>query len=184
MLLKDYETRRQHDVHKEDIGGPIAPPHRAIMDDEKTDLFVIRPSTNQRQAIYAPHTQIVFFYGIEEDLFAQLAPQYFTAIAHSDSCLGYIWGEIEHPILSNKSGNASLGRSAVMVCGWKSREQYNHEIEQKAVVDAFIKLKAAAKKVEVYTTQITMVEKAGYIHQWHRLFDINRTGILPAAGLH
>lgn len=184
MHFIDYETRRQHDVHKREIGGPIAPPHRPIMDGQKTDLFVIRPSTNQRHAIYAPHTQIIFFYGIDEDKFAQLSPEYFTAVAHSDSCVGYIWGEIEHPILSNKSGNASLGRSGVMISGWKSREQYAHDIGQKKVVDAFTELKAAAKKIQLYTTQINMIEKAGYIHQWRRLFDIDRTAILPAPGLH
>jgi hypothetical protein len=154
------------------------------MDAERTDLYVIRPTTNQRQALYAPHTQIVFFYGIEEDIFAKLAPHYFTAIAHSDSCLGYIWGEIEHPILSNTSGNASLGRSCVMISGWKSREQYSHDVEQEEVVAAFDNLKAAAKKIQRYTTQITMIEKAGYMHQWRRLFEIDRAAILPAPGLH
>jgi hypothetical protein len=153
------------------------------MNSERTDLFVIRPSTNHRQALYAPHTQIVFFYGIEEDAFAKLAPRYFTAIAHSDSCLGYIWGEIEHPILSNTSGNASLGRSGVMISGWKSREQYTHDVEQEEVVVAFDNFKAAAK-IQRYTTQVTMIEKTGYMHQWRRLFEIDRTAILPAPGLH
>lgn len=185
MHFIDYETRRQHDLHKaNDLGGPIAHPHRPIMNAEKTDLFVIRPSTNRRDAIYAPHTQVLFVYGIDEDAFAQKAPEYFTAIANSDSCVGYIWGEIEPPILSNKTGNASLGRSGIMISGWKSREQYQHDIGQKRVVDAYAGIGKAAKKMLLYTTQINMMEKAGYFHKWRRMFDIDRSAILPAPGLH
>lgn len=154
------------------------------MNAEKTDLFVIRPSTNRRDALYAPHTQVVFIYGINESSFAQKAPEYFTAVANSDSCVGYIWGEIEQPILSNKSGNASLGRSGIMISGWKSREQYRHDVAQKRVVDAWSGLQQSAKKILMYTTQVSIMEKAGYLHQWRRMFEIDRSDILPSPGLH
>jgi hypothetical protein len=65
------------------------------MDAENTDIHVIFPSTTDRSVLYAPHTVVVFFYGINENKFEKVAPEYFTAIAKSDSCLGYIWGEIQ-----------------------------------------------------------------------------------------
>jgi len=65
------------------------------MDAGNTDIHVIYPSTTDRSVLYAPHTVVVFFYGIDEDKFEKLAPEYFTAVANSDSCLGYIWGEIQ-----------------------------------------------------------------------------------------
>lgn len=88
---KDYDTRRQHDVHKrDDIGGPIPDPLKPLMDASKTDLYVIYPTTPDRRIFYAPQTNVVFFYGIDEDKFAEKAPEFFMSIAKSDSCLGYV----------------------------------------------------------------------------------------------
>lgn len=60
------------------------------MDAKETDLYVIYPNTPDRRVFYAPQTNVVLFYGIDEDKFAAKAPEFFTAIAKSDSCIGYV----------------------------------------------------------------------------------------------
>ena len=70
MVRQDYETRWQHDLHKSLIGGPIPGPLEGIMSATTTNLYVIYPSTSDRSVLYAPQTNVVFFYGIDRDKFA------------------------------------------------------------------------------------------------------------------
>jgi hypothetical protein len=47
-------------------------------------------------------------------------------------------------------------------------------------VDAFAGIEKAAKKMLLYTTQVSVMEKAGYFHQWQRMDESDRSNILPA----
>lgn len=61
--------RRQHDIHKEYIGGVVPKPHRHIMDTELTDFYVIDPTITDRRVLYALQKKVVFFRDIDEDAF-------------------------------------------------------------------------------------------------------------------
>ena len=183
--LQDYETHRQHDVHKALINGPIPGPLKAIMSESTTDLYVIYPNTPDRSILYAPQTNVVFFYGIDEDKFAQFAPEFFTAISKSDSCLGYIWGEFQAPFLSDASKNMELGKSGIMISGWRSREEHDRDVSKDRVVKAYEAMDQAVKKKDTWGMQVTVIENNGHIHKWRRLPMKNgdRSGWLPAPGI-
>ena len=152
----DYDTRRQHDVHKAEIGGPIPDPLKPMMDAGKTDLYVIHPNTTDRRVFYAPQTNVVLFYGIDEDKFANLGPEFFTSIARSDSCIGYIWGEVQPPALSDKSGNLELGKCGIMISGWRSREEHDRDVAKQRVVDAYAAMRTAVKQTDTWGMQVTV----------------------------
>ena len=187
MTATDYQNRHYHDEHKKnDLGGPIPKSLLHIMNPEQTDLYIIHPSTTDRSVLYAPQTNVVFFWGIDEDKFEKLAPEFFTAIAKSDACLGYVWGEIQPPVLSDKSGNAALGRGGVMISGWKSREEHNQDVAKPRVVEAYKAVSTAVNKTDTWGMQVTVVENNGHFHKWRRLFETSRTGpeVLTAPGNH
>jgi hypothetical protein len=71
-----------------------------------------------------------------------------------------------------------------MISGWKSREQYNHDVKQVRVVEAYKAVSAAAKKMDSWGMQVTVVENTGYFHKWRRLFDVDRSNVLTAPGNH
>jgi hypothetical protein len=182
---EDYETRRQHDVHKDLIGGPIpAPLKKSLMSQSTTDLYVIYPTTKDRSVLYAPQTNVVFFYGINEDKFAELAPEFFSAIANSDSCIGYIWGEFQPPFLSDASRNMKMGKGGIMISGWRSREEHDRDVNKERVVKAYAAMDAAVKKKDTWGMQVTVIENNGHIHKWRRLPMKNgdRSNWLPAPG--
>ena len=54
-----------------------------------------------------------------------------------DACLGYTWGEVQLLVLSDKSGDAALGKSEIMISGWKSREEYDRDVAKSRVVEAY-----------------------------------------------
>jgi hypothetical protein len=92
-----YETRHQYEAHKHnDFKGESIPSILAhIMDKPRAMNVVITPCTTSRRVLYVPQTNFVFSWGIEQEKqekFAKLSPEFFSAIANSDSCLGYIWG--------------------------------------------------------------------------------------------
>ena len=154
------------------------------MDVSNTDLYVIHPNTNDRRVLYAPQTNVVFFYGIDEDKFVPLASEFFTAIAKSDACLGYIWGEIQEPVLSDKSGNAALGKGGVMISGWRSREEHDRDVAKPRVMDAYTAVCTAVKKSDTWGMQVAIVENNGHFHKWRRLTKTDRTKTLVVAGNH
>jgi hypothetical protein len=139
------------------------------MSQSTTDLYVIYPNTKDRSVLYAPQTNVVFFYGINEDKFAELAPEFFNAIAHSDSCIGYIWGEFQPPFLADASKNMEMGKGGVMISGWRSREEHDRDVYKERVVRAFAAMNAAVKKKDTWGMQVTVIENNGHIHKWRRL---------------
>ncbi|KAL7914008.1 hypothetical protein GGI35DRAFT_490363 [Trichoderma velutinum] len=176
MHFIDYKTRRQHDVHKrDDLGGAVPESLWHIMDREKTDLYVIVPNTPDRSILYAPQTNVVFFWGIDEDAFRAKQDEFFTAIEKSDACLGYIWGEIQPPVLSDKRGYAALGKGGVMISGWKSREEHDRDVAKPRVVEAYKAISATVKKTDTWGMQVSLVEENGHFHKWQRLTNIDVT---------
>ena len=154
------------------------------MDAEKTDLYVIHPNTVDRRIFYAPQTNVVFFWGIDEEKFAKLAPEFFTSIAKSDACVGYIWGEVQPPALSDKSHHLDLGKGGIMISGWRSREDHDRDVNKPRVVQAYAAMREAVKKTDTWGMQVTVVENNGHIHKWRRLAVSDRSSTLPAAGNH
>ena len=154
------------------------------MSKDKTDLYVIHPTTTDRRVLYAPQTNVVFFYGIDEDEFAKLAPEFFTAIAKSDSCLGYIWGEVEPTVLSDTSKNLDLGKCGIMISGWRSREEHDRDVAKPRVTEAYTAMDSEVKKKDTWGMQVTLVENNGHIHKWKRLAVGDRSKHLQAAGQH
>ena len=154
------------------------------MDAERTDLYVIYPNTSARHIFYTPQTNVVLFWGIDEDKFAKLAPEFFTSIAKSDSCIGYIWGEVQPPALSDKSGNLKLGRCGIMISGWRSREEHDRDVNKPRVLEAAAAIQIAVKKFDTWGMQVTAVENNGHIHKWRRLAVSDRSNTHVAAGNH
>ncbi|KAL7893071.1 hypothetical protein HDV63DRAFT_392966 [Trichoderma sp. SZMC 28014] len=175
MHFIDYQTRRQHDVHKQEIGGAVPNSLQHIMDKEKTDLYVISPNTPDRRVLYAPQTNVVFFWGIDEDAFRSKQDEFFTAIEQSDSCVGYIWGEIQQPVLSDKNGYAALGKGGVMISGWKSREEHDRDVAKPRVTEAYTAISATVKKTDTWGMQTSIVENNGHFHKWQRLTNTDVT---------
>ena len=181
----DYDTRKQHDVHKALIKGPTPP----ILDGIQSDahVYVIHPNTNDRNKVYyAPYTSVTFFWGIDEEKWTELAPKYFAAIAKSDACTGYLWGEIEKPILSDPSGFASLGngKCGILAAGWRSKDQYDRDHGSARVINAERAIEKACVKTDTWGTILTITENTGHIHRWHTPLPLkDRTDWLPAAGM-
>jgi hypothetical protein len=133
---------------------------------------------------YAPQTNVVFSYGIDEGPFSELAPEFFTVIAQSDVCLGHIWGEIEPPVLADASGNAALGKGGIMISGWCSREEHDRDVAKSRVTEAYMAVPKTVKKTETWGMQVSIVENNGHFHKWRRLTKTNRAGTLVAPGNH
>lgn len=175
LIRTDYQTRRQHDVHKQEIGGAVPEALWHIMDKEKTDLYIISPNTPDRRVLYAPQTNVVFFWGIDEDAFRSKQDEFFTAIEQSDACVGYIWGEIQQPVLSDKRGYAALGRGGVMISGWKSREEHDRDVAKPRVMEAYKAISATVKRTDTWGMQTSIVENNGHLHKWQRLTNTDVT---------
>jgi hypothetical protein len=143
------------------------------MDPSATDLYIMHPNTSDRR---------VFFYGIDEDKFAELAPEFFTAIVKSDACLGYIWGEFQKPFLADPSHHMELGKGGIMISGWKSREEHDRDVAKPRVTEAYSAVCTAVKKSETWGMQVSIVENNGHFHKWRRLTNTDRTKTLVAPG--
>lgn len=152
-----------------------------------TNVYVIHPNTNDRNKVYyAPYTAVVFFWGIEEDKWTEAAPELFAAIAKSDGCTGYIWGEIDKPILSDSNGYASLGsgKCGVLIVGWRSKDQHDRDIGRQRVTNAFEAVRKACVKTDNWGTTLRITENTGHIHRWTTPLPLkDRTDWLPAAGM-
>jgi quinol monooxygenase YgiN len=145
------------------------------MNPMQTDLYVISPTTGDRHVLYAPQTNVVFFWGIEEDAFRAKQDEFCTAIELSDGCLGYIWGEIQNPVISDKSGYAALGKGGVMISGWKSREEHDRDVAKPRVTEAYKAVSAMVKKTDTWGMQVSIVENNGHFHKWQRLSSTDVT---------
>jgi hypothetical protein len=135
---------------------------------------------------YSPDVHIVLFWGIKDDAWTKLAPEWFASIATSDSCNGYIWGEVAHPVLADPRGNSKLGsgRHGVMISGWRSRDQHDRDVNKKRVVEAYEALSAACEKKDTWGMSLTVIENTGHVMNWRTpLGAIDRSHWLPAAGL-
>ncbi|KAL9468291.1 hypothetical protein ACSS6W_009985 [Trichoderma asperelloides] len=158
-----------HDIHKHEIGGAVPETLWHIMDIEKTDLYIITPNTPDRRVLYAPQTNVVFFWRIDEDAFRSKQDEFFTAIEQSDSCVGYIWGEIQQPVLSDKRGYVALGKGGVMISGWKSREEHDRDVAKTRVMEAYKAISATVKRIDTWGMQVSIMENNGHFHKWQRL---------------
>jgi hypothetical protein len=67
----------------------------------------------------------VFFFGVDEDKFVKLAPEFFTTIESRNLAWGYIWGELQPPARNDSSKHMDLGKWGVMISGWRSREEHD-----------------------------------------------------------
>ncbi|CZR69142.1 uncharacterized protein PAC_19042 [Phialocephala subalpina] len=110
------------------------------------DMYHITPNTEQRAALYAPYSAIVLFWGIDEAKFAELVKPWITSIEKSDSCLDYLWGEVKSPARVDTSKNLELEKGVIMLSGWKSKEEHDHDCSQPRVVNSFKALQAAVMK--------------------------------------
>jgi hypothetical protein len=133
------------------------------------DMYHITPNTEERAAFYAPYSAIVLFWGIDEVKFDKLVKPWITAIEKSDSCLGYLWGEVKSPARMDTSKNLDFGKGVIMLSGWKSKEQHDHDCSQPRVVDSYKTLQAAVKKSDTYPIEFHCVEKSGMEMNWRRL---------------
>jgi hypothetical protein len=154
------------------------------MNPKGTNLYVIYPHTPDRHILYAPEVHVVFYFGIDDDKFAELAPEWFTAIEKSDSCVGYIWGEIQPPAREDSSGNMVLGKGGVMISGWRSKEEHDRDVNKPRVVEAYKAMDAAVKKKDTWGMQVNIMENSGYYHKWRRLTKTNREDFLLTGGTH
>ena len=150
----------------------------------KTECYIIHPHNSDRRIFYAPQTNVVLFYGIDEDKFAELYPDFFTSIAKSDSCVGYIWGEIQPPAIADNSGNLHLGKCGIMISGWTSREEHDRDVAKPRVTKAYMAVSAVVKKTDTWGMQITLVENNGHLHKWRRPAVIDVSKKLVAPGKH
>lgn len=154
-----------------------------LTDPEKTDHYLITPNTTSRSILYAPQTNVVFFWGIDEEKFSQFAPEFFTAISKSDACLGYIWGEVQSS-MSDKSGHFALGKGGVMISGWKSREEHDRDVNKPRVMAAYQAVSATVKQTDTWGMQLSIIENNGHYLKWKRLFETDRSDVLVAPGNH
>ena len=154
------------------------------MHPDKTDVYIIRPQTTNRSILYAPQTNVVTFWGIDDEKFARLGPEFFTAIARSDACLGYIWGIVEPPATWETSGNLALGKAGIMISGWRSREEHDRDVGKQRVTDAYTAVSTAVKKTETWGMQVSIIENNGHFHKWQRLFKRDLSGWVPSPGMH
>ncbi|KAF1999520.1 hypothetical protein P154DRAFT_436980, partial [Amniculicola lignicola CBS 123094] len=182
----DYETARQQNYHKTtDFKGIVSLPHlHHLISPKTTDSVVILPTTGGRSVFFAPDVHIVTFWGIDDDKWTKLAPEWFSAIANSDACTGYIFGEVQPNPLSDVSGNAALGRGAIMTYGWLSREQQNRDIVMAAVTESYEASKGAVKKSETWGMNVCVVEDNGYLHRWRKMGENKKPLKAVVGGLH
>ena len=140
------------------------------MKPETTTLYVIYPHTPARHILYAPQTNVVFFYGIDDALFAKYAPEFFTAIEKSDSCLVYIWGEIQPPARADPDNNLSLGKGGVMISGWRSKAEHDRDVNKDRVLKAYQAMQdsGAFKKTDTWGMSVRLVGNNGMFHKWTR----------------
>lgn len=176
----------QYDTHKKnDFKGESIPPIIShIMDKPRTTNITITPSTASRRAIYAPQTHVVFFWGIKPAEFASLSPEFFSAIANSDGCLGYIWGEVLLPVLADPLDKMKLGDGGVLISGWRSKEEQDRDLAKPRVTAAYDAVSKAVAEMKTVGLQLVVVEKSGWELKWERVSDFNRSTIVPAAGYH
>ncbi|KAL7917316.1 hypothetical protein ACQKWADRAFT_325931 [Trichoderma austrokoningii] len=181
----DYDTRKQHDVHKALINGPTPPILLDVQSNET--VYVIHPNTNDRNKVYyAPYTAVSFFWGIDEDKWTDAAPELFAAIAKSDGCTGYIWGEVDTPILADFDGNASLGsgKCGVLISGWRSKDQHDRDTKSGRVLKAWGAVEKVCAKADDFGTTLRITENTGHIHRWSTPLPLkDRSDWLPAAGM-
>lgn len=155
-----------------------------LINPHTTDSYIILPGTSDRSVLLAPDVHIVTFWGIDEDKFIKLAPEWFTSIAKSDACTGYIWGEVQPNPLADPSGNAGLGKAGIMISGWTSREEHDRDVKKPRVVDSYTKLGAAVKKTDTWGMHVTVVENNGNVHKWKKQGTNTKPWSPVAAGLH
>ncbi|KAK0763308.1 hypothetical protein N5P37_004295 [Trichoderma harzianum] len=181
----DYDTRKQHDIHKTLINGPTPPILLDVQSDET--VYVIHPNTNDRTKVYyAPYTTVTFFWGIDEEKWTDVAPEFFAAVAKSDSCTGYIWGEVDKPILADFNGYASLGsgKCGILITGWRSKAQHDRETKGQRVTKAWDAVQKVCAKADDWGTSLRITENTGHIHRWTTPLPLkDRSDWLPAAGL-
>ena len=181
----DYDSRKEHDVHKALINGPAPPVLDGLQ--SETHVFVIHPNTNERTRVYyAPYTVIHLYWGIKEDEWTKLAPEFMAAVAKSDACTGYIWGEVDKPVLSDPNGYSKLGsgKGGVLASGWRSRYQYDRDSAKARFVDAYKAMDQTCEKKDSWGMSLTVTENTGHIHGWRTPLAVkDRTGWLPAAGI-
>ena len=184
-MRTDYDSRKEHDVHKALIKGPAPPVLDGLQ--SETHVWVIHPNTNERTRVYyAPYTVISFFWGIKEDQWTKLAPEFFASIAKADASTGYIWGEVDKPVLSDPSGYSDLGskKGGVMISGWRSKDQHDRDIATTRIANAYKAMDAACEKKDTWGMSLTVTENTGHIHNWRTPLPLkDRTDWLPAAGM-
>lgn len=184
-FIIDYDTRKQHDVHKALINGPTPPILLDVQSNET--VYVIHPNTNDRNKVYyAPYTTVTFFWGIEEDKWTDVAPEFFAAVAKSDGCTGYIWGEVDTPILADFDGNASLGsgKCGILITGWRSKAQHDDDNKSPRVAEAWKAVQKVCAKADDWGTTLRITENTGHIHRWTTPLPLkDRSNWLPAAGM-
>jgi hypothetical protein len=184
-FTSDYDTRKQHDVHKALINGPTPPILLDVQNNET--VYVIHPNTNDRNKVYyAPYTTVTFFWGIDEEKWTDVAPEFFAAVANSDASTGYIWGEVDKPILADFDGNASLGsgKIGILITGWRSKELHDRDIAKERVAKAWDAIQKVVAKADDFGTTLRITENTGHIHRWTTPLPLkDRNDWLPAAGL-
>ena len=125
--------------------------------------------------LYAPQTNVVFFWGIDEVAFRAKQDEFFTAIEQSDGCIDYIWGEIQDPVISDTSGYAAFRKGGVMISGWKSREEHDRDVAKPRVTNAYKAVSATVKMTDTWGMQVSIVENNGHFHKWQRLTNTDVT---------
>lgn len=161
----DYNSRKEHDVHKALIGGPAPPILDGLQYD--THVYVIHPNTHERKNVYfAPYVSVTFFWGIDDDKWGPAAKKLFVAVEKCEATTSLFWGEIDKPVLSDPSGFADLGggKCAVAVAGWKSKEL--HDASQAEIASAWKAVEEACEQTEDWGTTLTVTEQTGHIHSW------------------
>ena len=156
------------------------------MDKPRTLNVAITPCTTSRRVFYAPQTNVVFFWGIEQEKFAKVSPEFFSAIANSDACLGYIWGEVLPPVLADPQGKMKLGSGigGVMISGWRSREEHDRDVAKPRVMEAYKAACTAVAESETWGMQLVVVEKSGWELKWERVAQVDRSNQVPPPGSH
>ena len=133
------------------------------------DMYHIKPNTEARAAFYAAYSAIVYFWGVDETTFGENSRDWVTAIERSDSCLGYLWGEVMNPPRMDPSENMKLGKGVIMLSGWKSKEEHDYDCSLPKVVEGYMKAKTSCKKSNTYPIQFHCVEKSKMEMSWRRL---------------
>ena len=171
IRLLDYNSRKEHDVHKALIGGPAPPILDGLQSD--THVYVIHPNTDERKNVYfAPYNSVFFFWGIKEDQWGPVAKRLFAEVEKNEHTNGLIWGQIEKPVLSDPSGFSELGsgKCAVAVVGWKSKDLHDKSIAQSEFASAWKAVDEACEKTEDWGTSLHVTEQTGHIHSWRTPF--------------